>query len=180
MAIRAAEAADWQAVWAGFQERTGLFPTSTYDLPSAENPRLAGGMTLSGAEYLGFLRALYRGEVLSEPSQEALLANQRGDATVGHSPIWAAAGEDWSYGLGNWLECPTATEENSFDCGAGHRNSSPGAYGAYPFIDFDHGYFGIVARRGALGDARAGIAIFRAIAELASRWAAAEQPDCED
>jgi CubicO group peptidase (beta-lactamase class C family) len=176
MAIRASGAADWQGVWADFQERTGLFPSSSYDLPSLQNPRLAGGMTLNGIEYLDFLSALYRGELLSAEMRAALLSNQRGTASVGYSPIWSAASEDWSYGLGNWLECPTATEPGSSDCGAGHRNSSPGAYGAYPFIDFDHAYFGIVARRGTLGGAREGIAIFRSIAENAARWSAAVCP----
>ena len=53
------------------------------------------------------------------------------------SPALNAFNQDWSYGFGNWLECPTAMGANTFDCGSGHRNSSPGAYGAYPFIDFD-------------------------------------------
>jgi len=53
-------------------------------------------------------------------------------------------------GLGNWLECPGAKGPNTYNCGSGHRNSSAGAYGAYPFIDFDHHYFGILARQGEL------------------------------
>ncbi|MFZ5471177.1 MAG: hypothetical protein ACOZIN_17280 [Myxococcota bacterium] len=81
-----------------------------------------------------------------------------------------AVGEDWSYGLGNWLECPTATQPNSFNCGAGHRNSSPGAYGPYPFIDFDNQYFGILARQGSLGTYSEGARLFRTIEDTAKRW----------
>ncbi|MBC7978136.1 MAG: hypothetical protein H7138_24395 [Myxococcales bacterium] len=60
---------------------------------------------------------------------------------------------------------------NTYDCGTGHRSSSAGAYGAYPFIDFDQRYFGIVARQGSLGSGREGVALARAIAEPARKWA---------
>jgi CubicO group peptidase (beta-lactamase class C family) len=161
----------WAEIFAGFQARTGLFPTAAYDLPSATNPRLAGGMHWTAEEYLGFLRALADGTVLSDASRAAMHANQRGAAVVVASPVWQAVQEDWSYGLGNWLECPTATELGGYDCGEGHRNSSAGAYGAYPFIDFDHDHVGIVARQGGLGSGGEGVAIARTIAEPAARWA---------
>jgi CubicO group peptidase (beta-lactamase class C family) len=170
MAIAAAGESSWGAVFDGFRARTGLFPTGAYDLPSASNPRLAGGMHWTGEEYLGFLRALVHGDVLSDASRAALFADQRAAAAVVASPIAAGLGEDWSYGLGNWLECTSP----SFDCGAGHRNSSPGAYGAYPFIDADAGYVGILARQGALGTGDDGVRLFRAVADLADQWAACE------
>lgn len=128
-------------------------------------------MTWTGEEYLGFLRALYAGTVLTDTTRAKLLANQRGAATVTASPVYQATGEDWAYGLGNWLECPGALGQNTYDCGEGHRNSSAGAYGAYPFIDFDHRYFGIVARQGSLGSGREGIGLARSIAEPARKWA---------
>jgi hypothetical protein len=56
-------------------------------------------------------------------------------------------GEDWHYSFGFWLECQSST----FDCDGVGRISSPGAYGAYPFIDYELGYVGILAREGALG-----------------------------
>ena len=88
------------------------------------------------------------------------------------SPLLDRLQEDWAYGFGNWLECPTATTANTFDCGAGHRNSSPGAYGAYPFIDFDHGYVGIVARQSEnVGTFPEGVNIFRQIQDDAETWA---------
>jgi hypothetical protein len=147
-----------------------LFATSVYDLPSANNPRLAGGMHWTAEEYLAFLRALVGGQLLTAASRAELFANQRGNATVAYSPT-LDLGEDWAYGLGNWLECPTATVANSFNCGSGHRNSSPGAYGAYPFIDFDDEYFGIVARQGGLGTYPEGVYLFRSVQALVSLWA---------
>lgn len=171
MAVNAAAVANWTTVFDAFKTRSGLFATSVYDLPSATNPRLAGGMTWTAEEYLAFLRALADESLLEPASRTALFANQRGTATVVSSPAFDAVSEDWSYGLGNWLECKTATALGTYDCGEGHRNSSPGAYGAYPFIDFDDDYFGIVARKGTLGSSGEGVAIFRSIEDLAHRWA---------
>ena len=175
MTITASQAASWTAVFDAFKARTGLFGSAAYDLPSATNPRLAGGMHWTATDYQAFLRALVAGDVLSSASRAQLFANQRGAATVAYSPSLAATsiGEDWSYGLGNWLECPDAKTANSYDCGEGHRNSSAGAYGAYPFIDFDHRYFGIVARQGGLGTFPEGLRLFRSIEPLAVQWAAA-------
>ncbi len=64
MAVRARGAASWQQVFAEFQSQTGLFPTSTFDLPSVANPRIAGGMHLTGEEYMAFLKALRDGQLL--------------------------------------------------------------------------------------------------------------------
>jgi CubicO group peptidase (beta-lactamase class C family) len=172
MAIRATNASGWTQLFSEFKGRSGLFPTGVYDLPSANNPRLAGGMHWTATEYQGFLRALAQGTVLSDASRAALFANQRGAALVTTSPaLGGLIAEDWSYGLGNWLECPGANAPNTYNCGEGHRNSSPGAYGSYPFIDFDSKYFGIVAQQGALGSGDEGVQVFRTIRSLADRWA---------
>lgn len=173
MAIRAASVGSWAELFASWQAKTGLFPSGAFDLPSSENPRLAGGMHWTGSEYLQFLRSIYHGTLLSSTMRTAMLDDERGNAKVVGSPTIDALKEDWAYGFGNWLECPTAIGPNTFDCGAGHRNSSPGAYGAYPFIDFDHHYFGILARQGALGTFRDGDSLFRVVAEYAANWAEA-------
>jgi CubicO group peptidase (beta-lactamase class C family) len=171
MAIKAKGAASWNELFDAWKAKTGLFPTATYDLPSATNPRLAGGMHWTAVEYLGFLKALYKGQILLPATREALFANQRGSAILTGSPAWNKVQEDWSYGFGNWLECPTATTLGSFDCGAGHRNSSPGAYGSYPFLDFDHHYVGILARMGDLGKGFEGVLLFRSAGEDIATWA---------
>jgi CubicO group peptidase (beta-lactamase class C family) len=168
MAIRARGFSTWGQVFDEFRARTGLFPTSSYDLPSASNPRLAGGMHWTGEEYLGFLRALAHRQVLSDRLSAQLFSYQRGNAQVIKSPAVDASGLDWGYALGNWVECAST----HYNCGE-HigRNSSPGAYGAYPFIDFDHGYFGLVARQGPLGTAFEGVNLFNAVAAGAAQWA---------
>jgi len=171
MAVRAAGVADFADLFAAWQDKTGLFPSGAFDLPSATNPRLAGGMHWTGEEYLGFLRALYDGKLLGEATRTAMLANQRGEAKVGSSPTIDALNQDWAYGFGNWLECPTAIGPDTFDCGSGHRNSSPGAYGAYPFVDWDKRYFGILARQGKLGTFREGDSLFQTFTADAAEWA---------
>ena len=168
MAVNAGGFSDWGELFERFKVETGLFSDSAYDLPSSTNPRLAGGMHWTADEYLAFLRKLYNGELLSTEMTTALWRNQRGDAVVLNSPALSGIGEDWGYGFGNWAEC----ESQSYDCGASlHRNSSPGAYGAYPFIDFDYNYFGILARQGRLGTFTEGFYLFKEIEDLAVQWA---------
>ncbi len=172
MAINASGAASWADLFSGFRTRTALFPNSSFNLPSLTNPRLAGGMTWTARDYVGFLRKLSRGEILSEATRTAMFANQRGNAVVTASPaLQAGLQEDWSYGLGNWLECPTANNGTPFNCAEGVRNSSAGAYGSYPFIDFANGYFGIVAQLGPLGSGFKGVESFRPVEAAAARWA---------
>jgi CubicO group peptidase (beta-lactamase class C family) len=172
MAMTATSSTTWGQIFDAWRARTGLFPTGAYDLPSLANPRLAGGMHWTGEEYLDFLRALAHDEILTDTSRAALLANQRGAATVVGSPAFTQIHEDWAYGLGNWLECPTATTHDSFDCGAGHRNSSAGSYGGYPFIDYDHAYFGMVAQQGDRGTGFKGVLLLRAAQSEIEAWAA--------
>jgi CubicO group peptidase (beta-lactamase class C family) len=168
MAIKARGAASWQDVFAEFKTQTGLFPSSTYDLPSATNPRLAGGMHWTGEEYLAFLQALRDGTLLNAASMSELLADHTANVTIVYSPAITGLGEDWHYGFGLWQECQSAI----YNCTPGSRVSSPGAYGAYPFWDRDHRYFGIVARQGALGTYTNGVAIERAVRPKAEAWAA--------
>lgn len=168
MAIRARGFASWSQVFDEFKARSGLFAHSSFDLPSAANPRLAGGMHWTGEDYLAFLRALRRGELLSDTLRAQLWTNQRGAAAVVDSPAIEATGQDWGYGLGNWAECAATT----FDCGERlQRNSSPGAYGAYPFVDFQNGYIGLLARQGALGTFANGLHLFDTVREKAAIWA---------
>lgn len=176
MAVRAANASGWGELFGAWQAKTGLFPSGAFDLPSRNNPRLAGGMHWTGAEYLQFLRALYDGKLLKGETRTAMLSSQRGDAKVVQSPTLDALGQDWAYGFGNWLECPSALGPDTFDCGSGHRNSSPGAYGAYPFIDWERHYFGMLARQGKLGTFRDGDALFGVVAADAARWATVCEP----
>lgn len=170
MAVRAAGAADWQTLFRSFVQQTGLFSTARYDLPSTGNPRLAGGMHWTAQEYLDFLRALQQGKLLSATLQQQMLANQRGNATVLNSPAVSGFGTDWPYGLGHWLECSTG-QSSSGQCTSAQRHSSPGAYGAYPLIDYQHSYLAMLAREGALGSFVEGKAVIDALTPAIQAWA---------
>ena len=170
MAVKARGVSSWQDLFAEFQAQTGLFPSGAYDLPSATNPRLAGGMHWTGDEYLAFLRELSRGALLSPALMSQMLSDQIATATIVNSPALNDLGEDWHYGFGLWHECQSPT----FDCTPGARVSSPGSYGAYPFWDREKGYFGMLARQGVLGSWPNGAAVERAIQAVADQWAAAQ------
>ncbi|VAW96261.1 hypothetical protein MNBD_GAMMA19-245, partial [hydrothermal vent metagenome] len=49
-----------------------------------------------------------------------------------------------------------------------------GAYGAYPFIDFENGYYGILARQGELGTFQEGIKLFESVSQKLKNWALME------
>ena len=80
MAIRASGMSDWEQVFDYFKSETQLFSNAVYDLPSASNPRLAGGMHWQATEYLAFLGALYHQQILSPTLIEAMTSNQSGNA----------------------------------------------------------------------------------------------------
>lgn len=170
MAVRAAGVADWQELFARFQDETGLFPTASYDLPSALNPRLAGGMHWRAEEYADFLREFQYGNLLTEKTKKEMMTDQIADAYIFDIPSLNEWEEVWHYGLGIWLECP----HTEFDCQTIAYYSSPGAYGAYPFINVDKDFFGILARQGELGTFSKGKTVYDSVAELAEQWAVSD------
>lgn len=168
MTIEALALESWDQVFDLFRNTTNLFAGASYDFPSLRNPRLAGGMNWTGQEYLGFLRALVQGDVLSQASREAMFTDQLVDATIGFSASQASLGEDWHYGMGVWLECAQPV----YNCSEAERYSSAGAFGGYPFIDFQQQVFGILARQGEVGTFVEGKATFDAVRDLVQQWAA--------
>jgi CubicO group peptidase (beta-lactamase class C family) len=174
MAVKARRVADWQAIFTEFRSQTGLFPASPFDAPSVTNPNLAGGMHITGEDYMAFLKSLRSGQLLNSASMAQLLADRTAGIPLVYSPIFsgigggAALGEDWHYGFGLWHECQSAT----FNCVPGTRISSPGALGTYPFWDRSKNYTGIVVRAGAFGTVTTGIAIERAVRAKVEAWAA--------
>jgi len=170
MAVKAAGYSDWSALFADFKSETGLFPNSAYDLPSSTNPRLAGGMHWSGEDYSAFLRKTLHGELLSDNLQAIALQDHSAGLTIAYSPVFEALGEQWHYGFGFWHECADA----SFSCDPAETISSPGAYGAYPFINFSLHFFGLVARQGMLGTFPEGLRVYREVQSTAEKWAACD------
>ena len=165
MAMKARGVNSWQELFAEFRQQTGLFKSASYDLPSLNNPRLAGGMHWNGTEYLDFLSALKGGKLLTPSMQDLYLQDRTVNVKLTYSPA-AALNEVWHYGFGYWHECQSST----FNCMPAARISSPGAYGAYPYWDRNKSYVGIVARQGALGTFPKGVSIERAIRPKVEAW----------
>jgi len=172
MVINALNADSWQTVFSRFKNETGLFTSSTYDLPSSNNPRLAAGMHWTGEEYLQFLKAIFDQTILTPELIITMTSDQISTSSIAYSPALEGINEDWHYGLGNWIECHSST----FNCDQVTRVSSPGAYGAYPFIDYENNYYGILAREGELGTFDDGYALFSSISEKLEQWAAKSCP----
>lgn len=170
MAIKARGVATWQDLFSEFKTQTGLFPTGAYDLPSASNPRLAGGMHWTGEEYMNFLTALKKGLLLNSASMSQLLADHTVGVTMANSPSITDFGEEWHYGLGLWQECQSPT----YNCTPGTRVSSPGSYGAYPYWDITKNYTGMLARQGALQTFPNGAAVERAVRPTVEEWVACQ------
>lgn len=170
MAIKASGLSSWQEVFEQFKTETGLFTNANYDLPSLGNPRLAGGMHWNAKEYLAFLEALFNKEILNSELLDQMMMDQISDATIGNSPALNGIGEDWHYGYGTWIEC----HSNPNNCTKTERISSPGAYGAYPFIDYENKYYGILAREGTLGTFTKGYELFESVSLKLEEWAALE------
>lgn len=170
MTVKAKSLSNWQSVFTEFKTATGLFSTSTYDLPSSANPRLAGGMHWTGDEYMAFLKALQAGSILNPTSMAELLTDRTSSTAMTYSPVFDGMNETWHYGFGLWHECQNST----WNCTAGSRLSSPGAYGAYPFWDRSKNYFGIVARQGSLGTYTNGLNIERSVRSKVEEWNACQ------
>ena len=154
IAAAMAEAATGEG-WGALFERLlraplGLSRRTFYAVASAENPRAAGGVVSTAADYALILRALMGGELLSASALEALTRDHTPAGTTLASVPAAAAG--WHYALGSWREC--AGGEYTASCEAPGVLSSPGAFGFYPWFDEARGLWGVVATRLSAGGAQ--------------------------
>ncbi|MEO8008361.1 MAG: serine hydrolase domain-containing protein [Betaproteobacteria bacterium] len=173
MAVKARRAS-WEQIFAEFKTQTGLFAGSAFDVPSTSNPLMGGGMHVTGADYMDFLKALKGGALLNAASMSQLLTDYTASVRIAFSPIRdgiagdPGLGEDWHYGFGLWHECRSAV----FNCVPATRVSSPGNFGSYPFWDRSKDYTGVVARQGASGHVTTGIKIERSVRSEVEQWAA--------
>lgn len=201
LAVRASGLSDWGALFKRFKELHAVFQTPLESPGPASagvgaffpgsapgnSPSPAGALRYTAGDYPPFLQKLMRAQVLPKPMLDELLSDQltRLSATIEYSPV-SDTGEDWHYGLGNWLECNAPAW--SAACAANRRFSSPGSFGTYPFIDFNPSvggefpYVGLLGYGGtAQGQSPTSIAIYRAVQvvlvdgkDLAQRWAASK------
>lgn len=118
----------------------GLSAATTF---AGGNPRASGSATSSAVDYAEFLRAQLAGDFLGA-SLDTLIAERLSGVTIVSRPSTVEDNNvDWYYGLGLWRECDQPVWDAS--CESLRRISSPGAFGWYPWIDLDEGYYAVLA-----------------------------------
>jgi CubicO group peptidase (beta-lactamase class C family) len=124
-------------------------PDRGVSLEDTLNPLLQGGVVTTAEDYMRFLTMLadggeYQGRrILSAASVETMETAQTLGKPMDYLPPGSKSDHDLQYALGNW--CERWNED-------GHCTlvSSPGAFGAYPWIDHQSGLYGIFFTRSRL------------------------------
>ena len=121
---------------AGVSASTGFSPLS------GDNPRYAGGLISSANDFGLILHGVLAGALVADlPSY---LEDRTASASFGFRPSTVDANDlDWHYGAGFWIECDAPVFESA--CLTNPTISSPGAFGFTPWIDFEAGYWGVIA-----------------------------------
>ena len=112
-----------------------------------DNSRYAGAMTATAADYGLILTALLAGDMVSD--LDGFLENRTGATSIAFQPATLTDNLlDWRYGFGFWKEC----DETSYAarCDDNVTLSSPGASGFTPWVDFETGYWGVIAFDGGV------------------------------
>ena len=116
-----------------------------------DNPRYSGGLNSSTTAYARVLTAFLAGDLVQNLDQ-LLLDRTAGTETAFTLPAIENTGVDWHYGFGFWKECDQVPY--SSECDASPIISSPGAFGFLPWVDFENGYWAILAMREPVGFGR--------------------------
>ncbi|MEL7298452.1 MAG: serine hydrolase domain-containing protein [Pseudomonadota bacterium] len=107
------------------------------------NPRASGAADSSARNYARFLQAHLTGELLAGTLDE-LVTERTTSVTISSEPAAISnTGVDWQYGLGVWRECDEPTWNAA--CDSITVISSAGAFGWYPWLDLDNGYYAVLA-----------------------------------
>ena len=151
---RVAEVVTGQSWTTLFAERVAIplgLTQTTYDAFGATpNPRVAGGVRSTLADYAKILRMIRdRGRVgatqfLSPTAMQTLTTDQTNGVPIVSTP----AGDDRRYTFGAWLDLASPTGETL-------RTSSPGAWGFTPWVELDQhtaGIFMVLYLFGAVQD----------------------------
>lgn len=165
MAVEAAGLTSWQSLWDAWVAETGLFGGADWGTGLLPSP--ADQMNITTQEYMSFLRALQRHEILTPALCEAMMADQIADHS-GVTPAYAWHGEDWHFAYGLWIESarPAYAVTSPLP-----RVCSLGAAGQYAAIDRRRGWRIVVSATFA-GDFSDSMRFVRTIDHLIDQWAA--------
>jgi CubicO group peptidase (beta-lactamase class C family) len=124
-------------------------PDTNYDVFGI-NPAVAGGIHTTAHDYLVFLKMIMDGgvcngiQVLSPQSIQEMFTNQTNDAPVlvtpwpSNHPDFPYSKDDLRYGFGSWI-----LAENP-DTDIVEELTSPGAWGAFPWLDKSRNLYGVM------------------------------------
>ena len=125
----------------GLSPNTFLGPSADCQ-PSACEPFTQSEAYSTAADYAKFLQALYAGNVVEDTA--AFTADRTQSAIFVYRPASNVPGVgDWHYALASWRECDLSFFSGS--CATDVTFSSPGAFGWTPWIDFNTGYYALIA-----------------------------------
>lgn len=118
----------------GASDATGFF--------TGENTRYSGFATGTTNDYGKVLQALLAEDLFVDMS--GFLADRSQNTNIFYSPVEGyEAPLDWHYGFGFWIECDQVPFNES--CATTPTISSAGLFGFVPWVDFDRGYWAIIA-----------------------------------
>lgn len=145
-----AETATGQTFNAIFRERIaeplGMSDATVLEFATEDNPQPAGGFVSTANDYALFLQMLLHREFFSAEVFETLFTDHTSDVTFLNLPRAIERRNDWHYSYGSWMECDLSIWSTA--CDDSQIFSSGGAFGWFPWIDFENNSFGIVAQEG--------------------------------
>lgn len=118
----------------------GMTATDYLGVGTAANPRIAGGIRSSVGDIAAYLRmignqGLFAGQrILSAEAVQVMLSDQTGGAIATGVP--GGIDSYRGYGMGTWIE-------RTDGAGQPVEFSSPGVFGTTPWINVQHGYYGV-------------------------------------
>ena len=121
-----------------------------YNVFGDTNPAVAGGLSTTAADYLKFLNMIMSDgvcgdtQVLSAETIQEMFTNHTNNAPVletpwpSHHPDYTYGNDDLRYGFGSWI-----LAENP-DTNQVEELTSPGAWGAFPWLDKRRNVYGVI------------------------------------
>jgi CubicO group peptidase (beta-lactamase class C family) len=118
--------------------------STAFVAPAAANPRISGGAVSSASDYAVLMQSILNGSYLSGVLDDMERDRTGPPIVIGARPSAIDINNvDFRYALGHWRECERPVWDSG--CDNRHLSSSVGAFGWNPWIDFDNGYYGIIA-----------------------------------
>jgi hypothetical protein len=144
MALNVTSVADWNTLVTQRLLPRLIGVTGPFVFTPLANPNVAGGLYTTASNYMAFLRAYHRGQLLTDNNMLLMEvdATSSPSVTISYSPLqYVMPTQVWHYASGHWLLCMESSftlcpELSTATAGVlPARSSSPGKFGFHPGID---------------------------------------------